>query len=288
MKDYILEDFKSPYSYRVKYVSGIKAGETVRQDYHRSINLGFMFFIKGRGRMNIEGTSHEVSEGDVVMFNPSEFFLSNIDNDVFHERITVLTNLNMINSFPCDALHVFSKFYKREKGKGNIICSKVAKKHGIDNLFYELLEIVREESELKEPLAICKVIELLGKIGKVIDDTTYARREEVFVNTLIDNVLRYIDDNFTKDITIQDIADRFNVHRSYISHEFAKQLGISLWNYIILRRIHKFNSLMTPDSSIEELAYKVGFNNYSNFFRLYKKHMGITPMEYKRQFKKSE
>lgn len=266
----------------------MNASKTVRQDYHRSINLVFMFFIKGKGYMNIEGTSYKFNEGDVIMLNPSEFFVSSIDNSSFHERITVLTNLNMVNSFPCDAFPVFSAFYKREKGKGNIISSDIVEKYGIGKLFYELLEIAGEDSDTKEPLAICKVIELLGKMGKVIQNTTSISSDKTTITPLIDKALRYVDDNFTNDITVQGVADRFSVHRSHLSHEFAKQIGTSLWNYIILRRIHKFNSLMTCDSSVEELAYKVGFKNYSNFFRLYKKHMGVTPIEFKRQCNKYE
>jgi len=288
MKEYVKEDYKSPYSYRVKYVSGMNAAESVRQDYHHSINLVFMFFIKGKGSINIEGVSYELKEGDVIMLKPTEFFLSNIDNDCFHERITVLTNLKMVNSFPCDCLPVFSVFYQREKKVGNIISSDVVKKCGLDTLFYELLEIEREGAPTKEPLAICKVIELLCKVGKTIETTAEGGGGEIFMSPLIDHVLKYVEKNFTKNITIGDIADKFNVHRSYLSHEFNRQMGTSLGNYIILRRIHKFNSMMTASSSIEEIAYSVGFHNYSNFFRLYKKHMGMTPMEYKRQFKKSE
>lgn len=288
MSEYLHEEFKSQHSYRVKYVLGMNAANTVRQDYHRTINLVFMFWIKGKGSINIEGTSHELCTGDVIMMNPSEFFLTNVENGCYHERITLLVNLNMVNLFPCDCLPIFSKFYKREKKTGNIIPSAVVKKYGVDKLFLELLGIVREDTETKEPLAICKIIELLNRMGKTFDETLCKSDGDTLSESFIDKVLRYIEENYEKDIKIQDIAEHFSVHRSYLSHEFNKKVGTSVWNYIILRRIHKFNSLMTPDSSIEEGAYSVGFRNYSNFFRLYKKHMGMTPMEYKRQFKKSE
>ena len=82
MKDYILEDYKSPRSCRVKYVFGMNAADSVRGDYHHSINLIFIFFIRGKGNINIEGASYEFNEGDVIMLNPSEFFLCNIDNNI--------------------------------------------------------------------------------------------------------------------------------------------------------------------------------------------------------------
>ncbi len=288
MKDYMFEDYKSPRSCRVKYVFGMNAADSVRGDYHHSINLIFIFFIRGKGNINIEGASYEFNEGDVIMLNPSEFFLCNIDNNILHERITLITNVNAVNAFPGDSIDLFSAFYNREKREGNILSAEVVKKHGIDKLFYELLEIERGSFQTKETLAMCKMMEILCKIGETREDSTNVGVERSLVGPFIESVLHYVEKNFTEDITIGTIAEYFGVHRSYLSHEFNRQMGISLWNYIIMRRLYKFNSLMTANGSAEEVAYKVGFNNYSNFFRLYKKHMQMTPMEYKRQCNRGE
>ena len=162
------------------------------------------------------------------------------------------------------------------------------KKHGIDNMFDEILEIKKGDSLTKEPLVVCKMIETMCKIAEVLESITSVSPDKADVGPLVENVLEYVEKNYTEDISVQEIANRFGVHRTHLSAEFNKQIGVSLWKYIILRRIFKFNSLMTASSSAEEVAYQVGFNNYSNFFRLYKKYMGITPLEYKRQCNKKE
>lgn len=287
MNNYRIEDYKSPLFYRVKYISGINTGETTRPDYHNSLNLIFIFFIKGHGKIKIDGAYHEINEGDIILLNPSEFFLFNTDNNCFHERIVLFTNMKMIKSFPCDCSVIFSNLYKRKKGIGNQIHSDVVKKYNVDRLFYELLEFVRDESEISQPLSICKIVEILCVINRIIEKTPAKGMDYVSTNPMIDDVLDYINENYTKHITIHDIAEHVNIHRSYLSHKFKEQVGISLWNYVVLRRIYKFNALITDNNSIEKSAYDVGFENYSNFFRLYKKHMGITPMEFKKQFKEN-
>lgn len=75
----------------------------------------------------------------------------------------------------------------------------------------------------------------------------------------------------------------FRVNRSYLLHRFKQKMGISLWNYVILRRINLFNNSLSDHVSLETAAYSVGFTNYSNFYRLYKKYMGLTPLEFKQQ-----
>ena len=283
MKDYVVENFRTPYLYGVRHIAGLNASETTESGYHRSVTLIFIFYKKGKGSLDIEGTSYEINEGDVIILNPSEFFLHNIDNNVFHERIIFYVCHNALSSFPGGCFPAFSMFYKREKGKGNIIPADIVKKHGIDNMFDEILEIKRSNLPTKEPLVMCKMIETMCKMVEVLEDTSITIAAKVAVSTLVDNVLKYVDKNYTKDISVQEIADRFGVHRTHLSAEFNRQIGTPLWKYIILRRIFKFNSLLKGEKSIEEVAYKVGFHNYSNFFRLYKKYMKMTPLEYKKQ-----
>ena len=54
---------------------------------------------------------------------------------------------------------------------------------------------------------------------------------------LIKDALSYISENLTNDISVQAIADYLNISRSRLSHVFKDYTGISLWNYIIARRI---------------------------------------------------
>jgi AraC-like DNA-binding protein len=52
-------------------------------------------------------------------------------------------------------------------------------------------------------------------------------------------------------------------------------------DYLALRRIHLVNDLIRRGDPITEACFTAGFKNYSNFFRLYKKHTGLTPQEFK-------
>ena len=284
MDDLKLEDYKSNLFYRVRYVSGTNTAKNSRSDYHNSINLIFIYFIKGIGKIRINNFIYEIDEGDVILLNPSELFLFNVENNRFHERIVLFSNIRMIKSFPYDCSEIFNAFYNRKPGIGNIIPSDTVKKNNLDRLFLELLDAVRDNSPIGTPLSICKIIEIMCSISKTHVTVQSEPTNLVAKNTLISLVLEYINKNHTKDICVQDIADEFHVHRSYLLHKFKSQTGISLWNYVIWRRIHSFNGLITENLSLQEAAFRVGFKNYSNFFRLYKKNTGITPLEFKQQF----
>ena len=286
MEDFVSKAYSGGFNNRVRHVYGEKASASARQDYHHSMSLFFIYFIKGKARINIEDSIHELNEGEIILLNPSELFFYQVDDGIYHERITLSANvIRMMKYFPCDISGVFSPLYKRKAGEYNVIGNERVKEYGLDRLFLELLEIRREENEATEALAICKTVEILWKINKIIEAFPSENKNCTAKSALVNKVLEYVNSHFSEDICIQDIADHFSVHRSYLLHKFKNQMNIPLWDYVIKRRIFKFNSLVKENTALDEAAYQVGFSNYSNFYRLYKKNMGITPLEFKLQLK---
>ena len=93
--------------------------------------------------------------------------------------------------------------------------------------------------------------------------------------------------DFSKLEELEEIAKQFYADKYYISHLFKEQVGVTLWNYVIFRRLTAFNDLIRANTPIEDACFRVGFQNYSNFFRLYKKHMQMTPREFKQSVGKT-
>lgn len=93
----------------------------------------------------------------------------------------------------------------------------------------------------------------------------------------------HIDTNLS--LTLKTISESLNVHPSYLSREFAKYFDdLSFGDYIRKLRIEKATSLLTgSDNTLAEIAYLTGFSDQSHFNRIFKKHMGMTPSEYRRK-----
>ena len=94
---------------------------------------------------------------------------------------------------------------------------------------------------------------------------------------------KYIKENLSEELSCKKVAEYVYLSESRFSHLFKKHVGVSLWNYVIYKRLNYFNDLICQDYSINEACLMSGFQNYSNFFRLYKKHMNITPSEFKQK-----
>ena len=106
------------------------------------------------------------------------------------------------------------------------------------------------------------------------------RKEKSSVQLIED----YIRNNFQKDITLSDIAERFYLSREYISRKFKQQFNKTITDYITQLRIEKSKELLeNPHLKIYEVGSSVGYQNDKYFIKVFKKIEGVTPREFQAQ-----
>jgi two-component system response regulator YesN len=106
---------------------------------------------------------------------------------------------------------------------------------------------------------------------------------------LINKTLAYIEQHINQPISLDEVARNAGRSRSSISHSFKKILGKSFSEVVIEAKLSKAEEYfkIAPHYSIEEVAFKVGYKDPLYFSRLYKKHRGTTPTEYRTRHRNS-
>ena len=98
----------------------------------------------------------------------------------------------------------------------------------------------------------------------------------------IENVIKYIDNNYTENHPVQHYANMCNLDRYYFIKLFKEYTGISPVFYRTKIRIEKAKELLTTTQmSIAEIAEMVGYQNPYYFSRIFKIHTGISPYFFK-------
>ena len=97
-----------------------------------------------------------------------------------------------------------------------------------------------------------------------------------------------IDTNIT--LSLKDISEDLNVHPAYLSRQFAKYFdNLTFGEYIRKLRIDKaIHLLHYTKHSLSEIAYLTGFSDQSHFTRIFKKHTGQNPSDYKKEYEKGK
>lgn len=108
---------------------------------------------------------------------------------------------------------------------------------------------------------------------------------EAFGNTIIQEILSYINNHYTQPIRIENLARSFGVSVSWLSHEFVRFTNRSVYDYVLYRRVMLARQQMLGTASLNDIAYQCGFNDYSNFLRSFGKIVGMSPSQYRKQLK---
>lgn len=100
----------------------------------------------------------------------------------------------------------------------------------------------------------------------------------------IKDVLNYINQNFSKDLTLDELSKQVDMSKFYLCRLFKDSLRMSPVEYINKVRIEKATELLiNTDMSISEIALECGFNNISYFIKVFKRYMNITPLKFRKQ-----
>lgn len=117
--------------------------------------------------------------------------------------------------------------------------------------------------------------------------TYYMPQEEDRQKQIFNDIVDYIKQNIHTKLTVAAIAKHFGYNEKYLSHMFTKTSNISLKQFILKNKIDAANFLLTDtNQSIQEIALSLGFTDYHNFMKCYKKNTGLTPSEYRNAFSK--
>ena len=97
-----------------------------------------------------------------------------------------------------------------------------------------------------------------------------------------------IQDHIDTNLSLKELSKDLDINPSYLSREFSKHFNnLSFGDYIRKQRIERAIELMAmPSYSLTDIAYLTGFSDQSHFTRIFKKHTGTSPSEYRKKFKK--
>lgn len=103
-------------------------------------------------------------------------------------------------------------------------------------------------------------------------------------DSVLDDILHYINHNYTKNITLENIAPLFGYNSSYLGKIFSKKVGENFNSYVDHIRIEHSKELLLHDNSkVYVIAEKVGYRSVDYFHIKFKKYVGQSPAEYRKK-----
>ncbi len=150
--------------------------------------------------------------------------------------------------------------------------------HLYDHILY-LLSENRREVFASHGMAFALLLEIFVLIGRIVHKKQFAvtrnHSDDLFVN-----IVYYIHTHVTENISLEDLSKRFWVSKNHISKFFKEYVGLSVHQYILSLRLDGCRLAIGKGIPITQVADLFGFQDYSSFYRAFRKVFGICPKKY--------
>jgi AraC-like DNA-binding protein len=240
------------------------------------------YFISGNVTFYVEGQNYNINSGDLLIINSKELHRTYINSSSSYERIFLHCKPEYAYYLNTDEYDLFYCFEKRKLGYFNRIEKSDVLKYGINKYIKDIEYYFNENSEESEVLIFTIFVQLLVKLNKI-----YLSKNNLITNSLEDDsskkiqeILNYINENLSKKITLNILQEEFYINKYYLCHLFKKSTGFTIQEYIIYKRLMKAKELLLLKTPVLEVSSLVGFGDYSNFYRVFKKVFGDSPRNF--------
>lgn len=237
----------------------------------------------------VYGTSNIYFHQDVVMFTANQLPTSELNMLGYYMERNDIKNIQAVihEIFQEDVAVKYNSTYIRviwTRILTMILCNFDSKGHNTTGKMkeimdsFDLLDEVHSIKELEKRL----IDLILGCLqGEDLMDIN-ARNK-------INLAIQYINENYAKNIAINELAERYDMSHNYFSSTFKKEFKQSTVSYITDLRIKKsMEYLIASEGSVMDIARKVGYEDSQYFFRVFKKSTGMTPLQYRQKEKREK
>ena len=229
-----------------------------------------LYIADGTGKCMVEGVEYPIKPRTLMIFPPLSYHCAQIDSNITYERYVIYFDKKAVlkcaePSFAIieELSEITGAFYSPEVISDAIV--------SVLERFISISSYPETEREICAALYISELMVLLSR-----QRSDFYLRDDCELGA---RVIRYLNQNMDRDITLDMLAQRFFVSKYYLCRAFKKHNGISIHGYINRKRVMYAKQLIEAGETASGAAYRVGFGDYSAFYRAYVKLMGRAPTQ---------
>ena len=238
-------------------------------------------FVSGKASYMVEGRIYDLRTGSILLMRSAETHKLIVNGSGRYERYV----LHFRPEFLIDrgfSEDLFAPFLNRGLGERNLyLPSEFPDIKPIDFFVkcFREIEILPKEEVVAANLssflcAACAAFK--GRVEPPYEEDRDIGRE----------VIDYINANLSEELSLEVISREVHMSPSQIGRVFRKLTGTSVYDYVISKRLIVAQELISKGENATEAAQRAGFRDYSAFYRLCKKRLGVSPTESKRKIEK--
>ncbi|MDD6981479.1 MAG: AraC family transcriptional regulator [Clostridia bacterium] len=250
--------------------------DTIVEEHVQIADLEISYISEGGGMFSVDGVSLPVGRDDVhLCFRGERHKIDAAASDTLRYYYFAL-NINEHSKYG----DIFREIQQKYASANDRIQHMPFLLPNLTNMLSEMSQYTRFSAEMLESY----IIEILVLIyrNNLTDHHMYRLSTADLKKSLVDNIVRYIDENCDKITYLSDISAHFNYDYHYISKLFQSHIRMSLHAYFQNAKLNQARKMLMENLSVTDIANALNYSSIHSFSRAYKNKFGYSPSEEKR------
>ncbi len=242
------------------------------------------FLLSGDVTYLIESKIVHVMPGDLLLISPKELHQVIIRPEMsVYERYVLWVDPQVIERLCTDQTDLMQCLDPTRPGWGNQLRLKSEDRSRIQSLLDQLSRESCSQGYGADLLRSALLTQLLVTINRIADQQGPWMDEDTRTNRAVTQAMQYINLHYSEPLSLDMLAEQFFVSKYHLSHEFNRQVGTSVYQYIQKKRLLIARQLLAQGKKPSQVYSSCGFTDYTGFYRAFKSEYGVSPREFRQQ-----
>ena len=240
---------------------------------HNHDDYEIFLFLEGDAQYVVEDKRYNLEPGDIIVIRKHEMHRIFHNNQVTYRRAILMVSPAFFQKYHCAEYE--QQFLHAATSAGNKINAASVRSSGLLDAFVRYRRYSENYTQAPDsPVLVSIIVEILYLINRTI---TFSAPD--LTNDPLKSVIRYLNNRYTEDITLDMLEKKFFLSKYYICRAFRNATGLTVHEYLNRKRLTRVRELTASGCSIGDAASQSGFHSYSSFYRAYLKEFGAPPRE---------
>lgn len=236
-------------------------------------------FIKGKVSYMVEGKNYELKPYDIILVKHNDIHRLTVDSSEIYERIIVYISPNFMKAYKTEAYDLNYCFEKADKEHSNVLRIPSLDKSSLFRSILRLEKSFSDDGYAAELYRQVLFLEFMVHLNRAALNNRLEFIETKKQNSKTADILAYINEHLTEDLSIDKLADTFYISKYYMMRQFKQETGDTLGNYISRKRLLLAKDYILSGVPSTQACFDCGYKDYSSFSRAYKRLFSESPRE---------
>ena len=253
-------------------------------ELHAHVFFEFFFFCEGDLETYVVGShSYSLKHGDILIIPPRAMHhpIFSANSGQYKRYVLSISREFMDKRIAEDPDITYALDLCQKSNEFLVRCSSPAHAQKLENRLLSMWYEIQQEDLCANAYLNSLCTQFLVELNRSVSDSNIVSAQLDYRKPLLEKIISYIWENFNEQLSLGKTAEFFFVSTSTIENLFRQKLGKSFYQYVVEYRIAIAQSMIAQGYSLKDVATQCGFTDYSTFYKLFRKQLGVSPSEYR-------